>query len=41
MRIHRRTNLSLDDLAAWLNPIVGGWMNYYGGTGHSSCSPTN
>jgi len=30
MRIHRRTNLSLDDLAAWLNPIVGGWMNYYG-----------
>jgi len=30
MRIHRRTNLSLDDLARWLNPIVGGWMNYYG-----------
>ena len=30
MRIHRRTNLSLDDLAKWLNPIVAGWMNYYG-----------
>jgi RNA-directed DNA polymerase len=30
MRIHRRTNLTLDDLAAWLNPIVAGWMNYYG-----------
>jgi len=30
MRIHRRTNLSLDDLARWLNPIVVGWMNYYG-----------
>jgi RNA-directed DNA polymerase len=30
MRIHRRTNLSLDDLARWLNPIVRGWMNYYG-----------
>ncbi|MGH2744007.1 MAG: group II intron reverse transcriptase/maturase [Egibacteraceae bacterium] len=30
MRIHRRTNLSLDDLARWLNPIVAGWMNYYG-----------
>ena len=30
MRIHRRTNLSLDDLAAWLNPIVAGWMAYYG-----------
>ena len=30
MRIHRRTTFSLDDLAAWLNPIVAGWMNYYG-----------
>jgi RNA-directed DNA polymerase len=30
MRIHRRTDLSLDDLARWLNPIVFGWINYYG-----------
>jgi RNA-directed DNA polymerase len=30
MRIHRRTDLSLDDLARWLNPIVAGWINYYG-----------
>jgi RNA-directed DNA polymerase len=30
MRIHRRTDLSLDDLARWLNPIVVGWINYYG-----------
>jgi RNA-directed DNA polymerase len=30
MRIHHRTTMSLDDLARWLNPIVGGWMNYYG-----------
>ena len=30
MRIHRRTDLSLDDLAAWLNPIIAGWMQYYG-----------
>jgi RNA-directed DNA polymerase len=30
LRIHRRTNLSLDELARWLNPIVAGWMNYYG-----------
>jgi RNA-directed DNA polymerase len=30
LRIHRQTNLSLDDLAEWLNPIVAGWMNYYG-----------
>jgi RNA-directed DNA polymerase len=30
MRIQRRTHLSLDDLARWLNPIVSGWINYYG-----------
>ncbi|HUZ69188.1 MAG TPA: group II intron reverse transcriptase/maturase [Candidatus Saccharimonadales bacterium] len=30
LRIHRRTDLSLEDLAQWLNPIVAGWMNYYG-----------
>ncbi len=30
MRIHRRTDLTLDDLAAWLNPIIAGWMRYYG-----------
>ena len=29
-RIHRHTNLSLNDLARWLNPIIAGWMNYYG-----------
>jgi len=30
MRIHRRTTLNLGDLARWLNPIVSGWMQYYG-----------
>ncbi len=30
MRIHRRTGLSLDDLAAMINPVVAGWMDYYG-----------
>jgi RNA-directed DNA polymerase len=30
LRIHRRTTLSLDDLARWLNPIIAGWINYYG-----------
>jgi RNA-directed DNA polymerase len=30
MRIRRRTDLSLNDLARWLNPIVSGWINYYG-----------
>ncbi len=30
MRIHDRTTHNLNDLARWLNPIVGGWMQYYG-----------
>jgi RNA-directed DNA polymerase len=30
MRVHRRTDLALGDLARWLNRIVAGWMNYYG-----------
>jgi hypothetical protein len=25
MRIHRRTDLTLEDLAEWLNPITAGW----------------
>jgi RNA-directed DNA polymerase len=39
MRIQRRTTLSLDDLARWLNPIVAGWMNYYGRFYRSVMSP--
>src|SRR5919108_480313 len=30
MRIPKRTDLTLNDLARWLNPIVAGWINYYG-----------
>jgi hypothetical protein len=30
MRIHRRTTTNLEELAEWINPIVRGWMNYYG-----------
>ncbi|HZM75851.1 MAG TPA: group II intron reverse transcriptase/maturase, partial [Candidatus Limnocylindrales bacterium] len=29
-RIHKRTAMDLGKLAEWLNPIVRGWMNYYG-----------
>jgi RNA-directed DNA polymerase len=29
-RIHGRTRLDLNELAAAINPIVAGWMNYYG-----------
>ena len=39
MRIHRRTDLSLDDLARWLNPIVAGWINYYGRFYRSALDP--
>jgi RNA-directed DNA polymerase len=28
--LHRQTNLTLDDLARRLNPVVRGWMQYYG-----------
>ena len=30
LRIHHRTRSNMDDLARWLNPIVRGWMQYYG-----------
>jgi RNA-directed DNA polymerase len=39
MRIHRRTTLTLDDLARWLNPIVAGWMGYYGRFYRSAMTP--
>ncbi|OKI84578.1 group II intron reverse transcriptase/maturase [Micromonospora sp. CB01531] len=29
-RIHRRSGDDLAELAAWINPIVAGWMTYYG-----------
>ena len=29
-RLHNATTLSLDELAAWVNPVVSGWLNYYG-----------
>jgi len=39
MRIHRHSDLSLDDLAKWLNRIVAGWMNYYGRFYRSALHP--
>jgi RNA-directed DNA polymerase len=29
-RIHQRTGHTLESLAQWINPIVRGWVNYYG-----------
>ena len=28
--MHRRTDLNFADLARMINPVVRGWMNYYG-----------
>jgi len=39
MRIHRLTTLSLDDLARRLNPVLAGWMNYYGRFYRSAMHP--
>jgi RNA-directed DNA polymerase len=39
MRIDHRTTWSLNDLADWLNPIVGGWMGYYGRFYRSAMAP--
>lgn len=28
--IRKRTDLSLEQIARWINPIINGWINYYG-----------
>ena len=35
----RCTDLTLDDLARWLNPIIAGWMHYYGRYYRSAMAP--
>lgn len=30
LRVRMRTELSLEQLAKWLNPVINGWLNYYG-----------
>ncbi|MCW7551014.1 hypothetical protein OO184_24635, partial [Photorhabdus sp. APURE] len=30
LKIRMRTELNLIQLANWLNPIINGWLNYYG-----------
>lgn len=39
-RLHRRTDKSLDDLAHMFNPMVRGWINYYGRFYRSALHPT-
>jgi len=38
-RVHLRTGHTLDQLAGWLNPIIGGWLNYYGHFYRSALNP--
>ncbi|HEX5348682.1 MAG TPA: group II intron reverse transcriptase/maturase [Pseudonocardiaceae bacterium] len=38
-RLHLWTMRSLDELADWLNPVVRGWMNYYGRFRRSALFP--
>jgi group II intron reverse transcriptase/maturase len=38
-RLHLRTHLALDDLARQINPVVRGWMQYYGAFYRSALDP--
>jgi hypothetical protein len=38
-RLHRRIGLTLADIAQWINPIVRGWMQYYGAFYRSAMYP--
>jgi len=38
-RLHHWTGLSLVELASWVNPIVRGWMQYYGAFYRSELYP--
>lgn len=37
--LRNRTDLSLDEIAKWFNPILQGWLNYYGKYNKSALSP--
>ena len=37
--IRNRTDLSLEQIAKWYNPILQGWMNYYGCYSRSGMYP--
>lgn len=38
-KLHRKTTRTLDDLARWINPIVRGWMQFYGAFYRSALYP--
>ena len=39
-RLHRRIGHTFGDLARWINPIVRGWMQYYGAFTGRRCIPS-
>ena len=38
-RLHCRTPASVQDLAQWSNPVIRGWLNYYGAYNRSALIP--
>jgi group II intron reverse transcriptase/maturase len=38
-RLHLRSDLSLEQIAAWVNPTLRGWINYYGAYFRSALQP--
>ena len=38
-RLHRRTDLTWEQLAGWIGPVIRGWMAYYGRFRHSELHP--
>jgi len=39
-RLPRRSDKSLEDCARMFNPVIRGWINYYGSCSHSALCPT-
>ena len=37
--LRNRTDLSLKDIARWYNPVIQGWINYYGKYNRSALYP--
>lgn len=37
--IRNRSDLSLEEVALWLNPMINGWLNYYGKFNKSALRP--
>jgi hypothetical protein len=37
--LRNRTDLSLEDIARWYNPVLQGWLNYYGKYSRSALYP--